>query len=250
MSDALREQYATDANLQARISLHARFTTAREPWPRWLFDRIALPPGARVLDVGCGPAAIWQDNLDRLEPTLSLTLADFSAGMVEAARAVLGDRAEYAVADVQALPFADGSFDVVLANHMLYHVPDRPTALAEIARVLVPGGSFHAATNGRGHMRQLHELVGQGWEFPQHTVDFGLETGPAQLEPFFVDVRVERHEDELPVTDAEPAVAYVASSSSFRGDLEPVRAAIEAAVARDGVFRIEKSQGVIHARKP
>jgi len=203
-----------------------------------------------VLDVGCGPAAIWQANLDRLEPSLSLTLADFSPGMIEAARAVLGGRAEYVVADVQKLPLESGSFDVVLANHMLYHVPDRPKALAEIARVLVPGGSLHAATNGHGHMRQLHVLVGQGWEFPQHTIDFGLETGPPQLEPFFEDIRVQLHEDELLVTDAEPAVAYVASSSRFHGDLAPVRAAIEAVLARDGVFRIEKSQGVIHARRP
>ncbi len=218
-------------------------------WPRWLFDGSAPPPGARVLEVGCGPAAIWEANLDRIDPSWKLTLTDFSAGMIEAARRVLGDRAEYLVADAQELPFPDASFDVVLANHMLYHVPDRPKALAELARVLVPGGMLHAATNGEGHMRELDELV-PAWSFAQHTDDFGLETGVAQLEPFFMDVRVERHACDLEVTEAGPVVAYVRSSHTFRGDPEIVRAPVEAAIEHDGVFRIRKSQGVIHARRP
>jgi ubiquinone/menaquinone biosynthesis C-methylase UbiE len=216
---------------------------------RWLFDREAPSAGARLLEVGCGPAAFWEANGDRIDPTWRLTLTDFSPGMIGAARRVLGDRAEFLVADVQQLPFPDGTFDVVLANHMLYHVPDRPKALREIARVLVPGGAFHAATNGRGHMRQLHELV-DDWDFAQHTEEFGLETGVAQLEPFFADVRVERHTCDLGVNEVEPVVAYVRSSSRYHGDSEQVRRVVEEAIARDGVFRIEKSQGVLHARKP
>jgi ubiquinone/menaquinone biosynthesis C-methylase UbiE len=73
-----------------------------------------------VLEVGCGDGNIWRENLDRIPPGWRLTLTDFSPGMVDAARAVLGDRAEYAVADVQELPFSDASFDAVIANHMLF----------------------------------------------------------------------------------------------------------------------------------
>lgn len=246
---SLREQYRDDSNLRARIELHARFSTAAESWPQWLFDRIAPAPDARVLEVGCGPAALWEANLDRIDPRWKLTLTDFSPGMVGAARRVLGARAGYAVADVQELPFADASFDVVFAHHMLYHVPDRPKALAEIARVLVPGGALHAATNGHGHMRELHELD-PGWRFAEHTELFGLETGVAQLERFFVDVRVERHPCDLAVTDAEPVVAYVRSSHTFDGDPERIRIHVENAIRRDGVFRIGKAQGVLHARLP
>ena len=202
-----------------------------------------------MLEVGCGPASLWEANLDRIHPSWRLTLTDFSPGMIESARRVLGDRADYAVADAQKLPFADASFDVVIANHMLYHVPDRPKALAELARVLVRGGEFHAATNGYGHMRELHELV-PGWEFARHTEEFGLETGVVQVEAFFMDVRVERHLCELLVTEVDPVVAYVRSSHTFGGDAEVVRAPVAEAIARDGVFRIAKSQGVIHARRP
>lgn len=246
----MSEQYATDANLRARIDLHQRFSTTKEDWHRWLFDRVAPAPGARILEVGCGPAEFWKRNLDRIDPTWQLTLTDLSPGMVEAARAVLHDRAEYEVADAQELPFADASFDVVLASHMLYHVPDRPKGLAEIRRVLGSGGFLHAAANGDGHMRQLDELVGDDWDFTRLGDLFGLENGIAQLEAFFVDVRVERMESGLEVTEVEPLVAYVASSSTFRGDIDRIRRDAEEAFARGGVFRIESHPGVLHARKP
>ena len=135
---------------------------------------------------------------------------------------------------------------------MLYHVPDRPRAFGEVHRVLVPGGSFHASTNGRGVMQELVELVGPRWRFAQHMEEFGLETGPAQLEPFFTDVRVERFENELAVTEVEPVLAYIRSSSSFPddGDLDDVRAAVEEAIARDGSFRITARAGLISCRRP
>jgi ubiquinone/menaquinone biosynthesis C-methylase UbiE len=248
--DNVAEQYATDANLNARIELHRRFST-NPTWGRWLFEQEAPPPGARILEVGCGPATtLWGANLERIDPTWEITLADFSAGMIEAARGVLGERAEYAVANAEELPFADESFDVVLANHMLYHVTDRPKAFAEIRRVLVPGGVFHAATNGDGHMRELGELT-PWWPPDKHTRAFGLESGPAQLEPFFADIRVARFDDDLAVTEVEPVLAYLRSSWRYDGHgLETERAAVEEAIERDGVFLIHKSQGVISARKP
>jgi ubiquinone/menaquinone biosynthesis C-methylase UbiE len=246
----LSEQYATDANLRARINLHQRFSTATEDWHRWLFDRVAPPAGARILEVGCGPAEFWRRNIERIDPSWRLTLTDLSPGMIETARGVLGDRAEYAVADVQELPFADESFEVVLASHMLYHASDRPKALAEIRRVLVSGGILHAAANGDGHMRQLDELVGDDWDFTRLGDLFGLETGLPQLAAFFVDVTEDRQESGLEVTEVEPLVCYVASSSTFQGDIEDVRRGVEGTFARDGVFRIETHPGVLHARKP
>jgi ubiquinone/menaquinone biosynthesis C-methylase UbiE len=250
VSENLGDQYATDANLNARIALHARFST-NPTWGRWLFEQEAPPPAARILEVGCGPATtLWGSNLERIDPTWRITLADSSAGMIEAAREVLGERAEYAVAAAEELPFPDESFDVVLANHMLYHVEDRPKAFTEIRRVLVPGGVFHAATNGDGHMRELGALTAW-WPPNTHTRAFGLESGPAQLEPFFVDIRVERFEDDLAVTEVEPVLAYLRSSWRYDGhDLAGEQAAIEAAIDRDGVFLIRKSQGLISCRKP
>jgi SAM-dependent methyltransferase len=246
MPEDLQRQYATPDNLRARIALHACFST-NPHWPEWLFERERPPAGARVLDLGCGPGTFWRD---RIEPSWTLTLADFSPGMIESARQELGDRATYAVADAQALPFADDSFDVVIANHMLYHVPDRPRAFAEIRRVLVDGGSFHASTIGRGHLAELVALV-PGWDDQRYTDAFGLESGPEQLAPYFTDIRVERFEAELLVTDAEPVLAYIRSSERYAGDdLAEARQTVETAIARDGAFAIATRPGVITARAP
>jgi SAM-dependent methyltransferase len=245
------EQYASDVNFRARLQLHQRFSTATEDWQCWLFDRVAPPAGARILEVGCGPAEFWKHNLDRIDPTWRLTLTDLSPGMIEVARTVLGDRPEYLVADVEDLPFPDGSFDTVLANHMLYHVPDRPKAFAEIRRVLAAGGCFHATTNGRGFMQELVDLVGPEWAFPQHIEEFGLETGPDQLGRSFSEISVERFPNSYEVTEVEPVLAYVRSSSSVSdGTLERVRNAVEEAIARDGAFRITGGAGLINCRKP
>ncbi len=244
------QQYRDASNLCTRIDLHARFSTNRQGWLRWLFERIAPAPGARILEIGSGPAAIWRENRVRIDPSWVLMLTDLSEGMVDAARLVLGERATYRVADVQQLPFADESFDVVLANHMLYHVPDRRKALEEISRVLVPQGLLHAATNGERHFLELRELVGPSWPYRGHVEAFGLETGRRQLESLFEDVTLDRYEDSLEVTQAEPLVDYVLSSSVFAGHPEELRATIEEALARAGTFHISKESGVLNARNP
>jgi SAM-dependent methyltransferase len=244
------EQYATDANLRARINLHQRFSTAKEDWHRWLFERVAPPAGARILEVGCGPAEFWKRNLERIDPTWRLTLTDLSPGMIDAAQDVLGDRAAYAVADVADLPFDDESFEVVMAHHMLYHVSDRPRAFAEITRVLVRGGAFYAGTNGTGHLEELAALYAPG-QFALLAEAFGLETGPAQLEPFFADVRVELFGGELRVTEVEPVLAYIRSSPAYEGNsLEEAAHAVSTAIERGGAFRIAARTGLVSCRKP
>ena len=247
--ELVREQYATDANLRARITLHQRFSTAKEDWHRWLFDRVVPPAGARILEVGCGPAEFWKQNLDRLDPTWRLTLTDLSPGMIDAARQVLGGGAEYAVVNAQELPFSDDAFDVVLASHMLYHVDDRPQAFAEIRRVLAPGGRFHAATNGRGHLEELGALF--AGPLGRHIEAFGLETGPPQLEPFFTEIEVERFDAELRITEVEPVLAYIRSSEAYDGGpLDEPAKTVAAAIADAGAFHVAIRAGVIHCLDP
>ena len=239
----LREQqYRDDANLRARIDLHRRFSTNPEPWHRWVFDRLEFEPDDRILDVGCGPAELWAENSDRIPDTWRLTLVDLSEGMTRRARDVLGDRADYRVADVQDLPFADASYDAVIANHMLYHVPDRRRGLAEIARVLRSGGRLYASANGRDHLAELRPLRTVPWE-----VEFVLDDGGAELEEFFVDARIERYDCDLEVTEVEPVLDFVRSSSDLADDAETC---VRDQIARRGGFRVTKSSGMFICRKP
>ena len=134
----LREsQYKDPSNLNVRIALHAKYSRSDEPWFQWLAARVDWPEGADVLEAGCGSGNLWA-NIGPLLPHIRLTLTDLSEGMVEAARPDRGAARErragadaLAGATSQDLPFDDDAFDVVVANHMLYHVPDADRATAE-----------------------------------------------------------------------------------------------------------------------
>jgi SAM-dependent methyltransferase len=246
----LREQYRDDSNLNARVALHARFSTNRYGFHRWAFDQFGLLPGAAVLEVGCGPGTLWAKNSERLPDALHVMLTDFSLGMLDAARRALRPLdfgPGLAAVDVQALPFAPATFDAVIANHMLYHVPDRPRAIGELRRVLRPGGRLYAATNGRKHMRELFEVAGQRLYSLE---GFGLENGVAQLQASFSGVEVRRYDNELAITEAEPVLAYVRSirpGETDPGDLERLLAAVEAAIAASGAFRVSTDAGMLIA---
>ena len=258
----VREQYRDSSNLGSRISLHARFSTNARSWHAWVFDHLTITAAERVLEVGCGPGHLWRTNLSRLLDDVRITLSDMSPGMVGEACALDDDRFAFAAAEAQLLPFGDASFDVLVANHMLYHVPDLEAALREFARVLAPGGRLVAATNGAGHMPELIALLddvgmsGRTWSYVEV---FGLESGRAPIERHFADVEVLRHPDVLAVTDPDAVVGYVASlplrvrgrrSQAAREDAtEAIRARVQAAIEERGAFSITTDAGLFVARK-
>src|SRR5439155_15990580 len=139
-----------------RTALRQPFRAGGESFQRWLFHHIPIPGGSRVLELGCGTGWFWHESVDDVSPDSTLVLTDFSEGMVREARAAtaaLPCAVGVAVADAGALPFRDGSADVVVANFMLYHVPDLDRTLEEVRRVLADGGVLCAATIGETHLR-------------------------------------------------------------------------------------------------
>jgi len=108
-----------------------------------ILDGLRLRPGRRVLDLGCGLGDDTFQIAERVSASGKVTGVDVSASMIEEARrraATRGLPVDFEVGDSQALRFADGTFDAVRAERMLMHVPDADRAIAEMARVLVPGG--------------------------------------------------------------------------------------------------------------
>jgi ubiquinone/menaquinone biosynthesis C-methylase UbiE len=98
----------------------------------------------RSLEIGAG-TGYFTLNLLRAGLVERATCTDISPGMLAALSANaqrLGLRVETVPADAERLPFEDGSFDLVLGHAVLHHLPDLPTAFAELARVLAPGGTL------------------------------------------------------------------------------------------------------------
>lgn len=95
----------------------------------------------RILDVGSGAGQIASHLLKYADPGASIVCCDLSPQMLRRARNRLkSDLPEHVAADLARLPFADGSFDCVTCGYVLEHLPDARTGLAEMARVMVPGG--------------------------------------------------------------------------------------------------------------
>lgn len=246
-------QYRDDRHLLKRIAIHQRFGTSSQVLYHWLFSQIDFPAQPRVLELGCGNGLFWNENRAALPTQLSLTLTDLSPGMVAEARSRLDHAIPHdaLVANAQTLPFANDAFDIVVANYMLYHVPDTSAAIAEIRRVLVPGGRLYAATNGIHHMRDLLKLA--PWYRADEPVarHFALENGAAKLQPAFAFVERRDFEDNLEITEVQPVIDYLESAAPEGGlgtvEITRVTAIVTAAIERDGAFHVGKSTGLFIA---
>jgi ubiquinone/menaquinone biosynthesis C-methylase UbiE len=260
----LVEQYKSPTNLEARIALHRRFSVSKKRWAEWVFDQFEILSQSSILELGCGVGNLWLLNREWIGEGWSVVLGDFSQGMIEEVRRNLAGIAcdfRFAVMDAGEIPFGDGRFDVVIANHMLYHVADVPRTLEEIWRVLRPGGVVYASTNGVEHMAELESLTPEGLPFqPVGEVigKFTLQNGGEQIERLFEEVELRRHEDGLVVTEVRPLVEYALSRISiFAGETpisHQIRQEFMEQVAQKmaysgGAIRITKDSGIFIGRK-
>jgi ubiquinone/menaquinone biosynthesis C-methylase UbiE len=250
-----REQYVNEKNLGARIRLHQDFTRADEAWNDFVLRILEIKDGDRVFEMGTGSAYFWREKICKL-PQAKVLLSDFSLGILQFGLDEIGkdERINAAVMDAEAVAVVGASFDLVIANHMLYHVPRPEMAIREAARLLAPGGRFVATTNGEGHMRHLDELLqdfapdcGELHRF--HTA-FTLENGRPLLEQVFEELTVLPYHSDLWVTDAQALVDYAGSLGDKYIDRQGLLAYFEEIINRDGGIQIDKKSGAFVVRKP
>lgn len=254
------DQYKDASNLDARVAIHKRFSTNPYGWMNWVFDSLLkLTNDAKILELGCGPGYLWKENTSRIPSTWDITLSDLSSGMLDSAwrnLVVTGRNYKFKEIDAQEIPFEDETFDAVIANHMLYHVPDRAKALAEIKRVLKTGGHLIATTVGDNHLkeitnwfRQIHKS--EIWESFSNL--FTLENGLDQLKPFFPNVTVSRYEDNLHVTELEPLIAYfhsgIRAGELSEDEFAKLRVDLDKELKEKGRIFITKDSGLFEAIK-
>jgi SAM-dependent methyltransferase len=215
-----------------------------------------------VLDAGAGPGRLWREDDRRVPAGVRIVLADLSAEMLREARARLAAPrpfpAALVIARIERLPFAGESFDVALASHVLYHVPDRAAALRELRRVLRPGGRLFVATNESSHLEELRELVDRfglleaRFMVRRDPSFFDLDRAAEEVAARIGTPRVHRRRDVLRVTEAGILVAYVRSllpASVRERELAELARHVELEIERAGAFSIGVAVGAVEVTR-
>lgn len=241
--NTVQQSQVTGSSLRVRQETYERYSVPQVDFPAWVLDRVTWRGDERVLDVGCGPGTYYGPLKSKV-PDVHYFGMDTSTAMLEQHPA----RDCVTRADAHTLPFPDGSFDVVMANHVLFHVADRDQAIAEFRRVLKQDGMVLAATNSLHTMPEFQALMRRGLvllsshgkgqmqppPLPHHT--FALENGTRQLaQQFFAVVRYDLP-SSLIFPTLEPVMAFLESTRELR---EPY---LPAEVAWDDLMMVMRDQ--------
>lgn len=260
-------QYADDINLQRRINIHV-YSTAEVPWMEWVFERLNIGRGMKILELGCGNAFLWRENINQIPNSVSLYLTDYSQGMVDSAESSMlkfipdltrrGILIKFGQADANDLQLS-GEYDLIIANHMLYHVRERRKLFQRVRGMLADGGKFCCTTVGERHMYELNcmlkEFSGEiRTPFFDVPGEFSLENGGKALSNVFSSVKTEKHDNDLMVDDPQILYDYL---YSYPGNVKQIldkrggelMALLEDKIRNEGAMFITKSQGIFICEK-
>ena len=154
-NEKIVEQYQSSANLNKRINIHA-YSTSTQNWFDWVYERLQIQSGYKILEIGCGNAMLWAHNVYKLPHNIEITLTDRSEGMLSEAEKKLEPyqkifeeqniRINYQIMDANKLMLPAKSFDLIIANHMLYHVDNIKSCLKAVSNALKKNGTFCCST--------------------------------------------------------------------------------------------------------
>lgn len=215
----LLQQYIDSSNLNASVKLQERFSSNKHGWYNWTFQNLKLKENFKVLEIGCGNGALWAKNIEYLNDSIDVTLTEICEDMLNDAKINLSknsDKFNFQIADPNNIPFENDSFDVVIANHILFYMKDLDLVLSEINRVLKKGGHFYCSTIDSYHMKELEELMlgfSNNIKISEEKLSnkFGLENGEEILKKHFDNIQRYLYEDKLIVNDTKGILEYIYS---------------------------------------
>lgn len=215
----LLQQYIDSSNLDASVKLQDRFSSNRHGWYKWTFNNIKLNKKYKVLEIGCGNGALWSKNIDLLDKDINITLTDVCEDMVNNAKKNLSDYSDvfdFEIVDPNNIPFEDESFDLVIANHILFYMKDLDKVLKEIKRVLKVGGHFYSSTIDSKNMKELESLMkgfNSNIKISEEKISskFGMENGQEILSKHFNQTKRYLYEDKLVINDSKGILEYIYS---------------------------------------
>jgi ubiquinone/menaquinone biosynthesis C-methylase UbiE len=257
----LQTQYGTTERLRTRIETHQRYSERPDDFFDWVLEHLNPRAGDLVLDVGCGTGGIHRALCRR--GIRALLGVDSSAAMVAASHQQANEHRLPIVTiqgDAEHLPVPDGTYERVMANHMLFYVPNQIAALRELRRALTANGRVVLTTNAHDHTGALHELHVAAAQRLGYVAAarvghrFSLDHLELVRSVFPAAQRFAR-EDAFLFPTTETALRFYATSGVDAIDNCPadgshrprllalVGGQIDAIIQRAGVFRVPKNAG-------
>ncbi|MDE7200737.1 MAG: methyltransferase domain-containing protein [Lachnospiraceae bacterium] len=252
--DIVQKQYETSANLNTRISIHDKYSVNKQGFGNWIASNYQITDGMRILELGCGTGDMWTSNSNLIAKCAELVLTDFSEGMIQTAHSNIGDfpNVTYQVVDIQEIPFEGNNFDIVIANMMLYHVPDLGKGLSEVKRVLKESGRFYCATYGEhGIVQYITNLLKPYGAEDKVNKNFTLQNGKQILAQYFSSVEMMEYIDSLEVTNIDDLLDYIYSLTSMTEVSNIKRDVIKKVLEQnmeDGILKVPKEYGMFVCR--
>ena len=211
------DQYSDEKRLEARIQLYG-YCKHKTNFHQWIFDKLDFENVTSVLELGCGNGILWKNNIEGIPGGISIILTDISEGMLHAAKGSLsnyGNKFQFKVADACQVPFRNSSFQMIIANHMLFHIDNIKGTLAEIKRLLTDNGFAYASTPSIKNLQQLIDVAAgfnEKLEFSNDIIrDFNLENGKEVLSESFDVAEIFVYRNDIVVRTSEPLLFYLAS---------------------------------------
>jgi len=261
----LAEQYGDAKRLRIRLETHVRYSENRGHFFDFLLGHLEARPDLVLLDVGCGHGA---QHVRLRQQRMRIVGLDRSPGMLAEARAQAREArldVRLCRGDAERIPLGDASVQRVMANHMLYHVPDRHAALREMRRVMAPGGRIVLGTNAADTGRRLIELHNAlaaklGYEVPSTLYDRFNLGHLSRVQEIFPAAKLKVRHDAFVFPNAPSAIRYYASALLDHVEPRPAddghRHAllqlmvpeIQKIIDTEGVFRVPKNAGCFVAQ--
>jgi ubiquinone/menaquinone biosynthesis C-methylase UbiE len=260
--------YASQDRLIIRSRTHDIYSYPKINFPEWVISYIPWQGDERVLDIGCGAGLYFDPVRIRLDKNGYLIAADLSYGMLKDLKSSKqSNMIPLLNANATRIPFVSNSFDVVLANHMLYYVQDIRKAVRNIRRILRPRGYFIAATNSRHSMNRFQleiteslSVLGYKNRLPTQKTQkhFTLESGADIIRPFFPNVQIKQIKNALIFPNTDPVLAYINSLQpscepllppylSWEDLLDQIGIQISKKIQKEGKYTVPKITGVFIA---